>query len=238
MSLRILSPKHVGSGRLKSFVKSSVCPENDSYRITASKYWAVVLCAGLFLGFQCPSLPALSDTSSKSNSATAAMRYIQKLKEIEEFAAQEETDKEMVTRLTEEEINSYLSLDVNSDNQSCLKNMRMAFKQDVMEGISSVDFDCLRDTSSKTLSAIILRLFSGTHVITARGTIVSGNGKGHIQLEQVRFDDSVLPNFLIEEAIAAVCGKQEPPFNPMRSSPLPYNIIKITIHPGYIMVYQ
>ncbi|MEJ2247259.1 MAG: hypothetical protein P8Y80_14460 [Acidobacteriota bacterium] len=160
------------------------------------------------------------------------------MKEIEDFAAQEEADKEMATRLTEEEVNAYLSLDINSDNQSCLKNMRMAFKQDLMEGISSVDFDCLRDTSSKTFSAIILRLFSGTHVITARGTIVSGDGKGHIQLEQVRFDDSVLPNFLVEQAVAAVCGKQDPPFNPMQPSALPYNIKKITIHPGYIMVYQ
>jgi len=116
--------------------------------------------------------------------------------------------------------------------------MRMAFKQDLIEGIASIDFDCLKENASTAFSSSLLRLFSGTHVITARATIASGNGKGQIQLEQARFDDNTLPGFLVEEAIAIVFRKQEPPFNPTQPSPLPYNIKKIMIHPGYIMVYQ
>lgn len=213
-------------------------PAKNRNRISVCKFRAALSIAILFLEFQCLSIPVRGDTMAKSISTVAAMQCIQKMKEIEFFATQEKIDRVMSTRFTEEEINAYLSLDSNSGYQSCWKNMRMSFKDDLMEGIASVDFDCLKETSSAAFSAIILQLFSGIHVITARGTIVGGNGKGHIQLDQVRFDDSVLPKFLIQEVIASVCRKQDPPFNPMEPSQLPYNIKKITIHPGYIIVYQ
>lgn len=197
-----------------------------------------MLSALLFFALPFAALQAFSDTPSPSISETAAMRCNQKLKIIEDFAALEKTDKELTTRFTEEEINSYLILDMASKYKSCLKNLKMAFKQNLLEGFASVDFDCLKETSSKSLPRLIERLFSGTHAITARGTVVSGDGEGSFQLEQVRFDESTLPKFLVEEAITAVCKSQKPPFDPIQPSPLPYNIKKITIHPGYIMVYQ
>ncbi|MBN2319289.1 MAG: hypothetical protein JXR49_09440 [Acidobacteria bacterium] len=183
-------------------------------------------------------IPAHPDTRTHSISEEAAERFGQKLKDIQDFAPQEESDREQATRITEEEINSYLSMGSNLKYQTCLRTLKMTFKQDILEGLASVDFDCLKEISSTSIPKYISLLFSGTHVITGRGKILSGDGEGRVQLEQARFDNSRLPNFLIEEAVEAVCETQKSFFNPLQPSPLPYSIKRITVHPGYIMVYQ
>ncbi len=160
------------------------------------------------------------------------------MKKIKDFAERDESDGELSTRITEEEINAYLSRNLNSKYQACLKNLRLTFKQDFMEGLASVDFDCIQEKSQETSPAYIWRLFTGTHVINGRGKVVSGEGQGNVQMEQAWFDGSRLPNFLVEEAVELLCKAQNLSFNPLQPSPLPYAIKRITVHPGYIIVYQ
>ena len=181
---------------------------------------------------------ARSDTHPLSVSEEAAERCGQKFKSIREFAGQEESGEERATRITEEEVNSYLILGTDSEYQTCLRTLKMTFKQDVLEGLASVDFDCLKEISSKSIPKYFSLLFSGIHVITSRGKVLSDEGEGRVQLEQVRFDGRMLPNFLVAEAVEAVCEAQNSSFNPLQPSRLPYSIKRITVHPGYIIVYQ
>jgi hypothetical protein len=76
------------------------------------------------------------------------------------------------------------------------------------------------------------------HKLTARGQLLSGNGKASFRLEQARFDNSTLPKALVEEIITAVGRKQNPPFDPLQPSQLFYDIDKVDVHPGHILVYQ
>ncbi len=177
-------------------------------------------------------------THPLSVSEESAERCGQKFKSIREFDGQEESGKERTTRITEEEINSYLTLSPDSEYQTCLRALKMTFKQDVLEGLASVDFDCLKEIPSKSVPKYISLLFTGTHVITGRGKILSDDGEGQVQLEQARFDGRMLPNLLIEEVVEAVCESQDSSFNPLQPSRLPYSIKRITVHPGYIIVYQ
>ena len=181
---------------------------------------------------------ARSDTHPLSVSEEAAERCGQKFKSIREFAGQEESGEERATRITEEEVNSYLILGTDSEYQTCLRTLKMTFKQDVLEGLASVDFDCLKEISSKSIPKYFSMLFSGIHVITSQGKVLSDEGQGRVQLEQVRFDGRMLPNFLVAEAVEAVCEAQNSSFNPLQPSRLPYSIKRITVHPGYIIVYQ
>ena len=160
------------------------------------------------------------------------------VKSIREFAGQEETGGERATQITEEEINSYLTLSADSEYQTCLRTLKMTFKLDVLEGLATVDFDCLKEISSKSIPTYISLLFTGIHVITSRGKILSDDGEGQVQLEQTRFDGRMLPNFLVAEAVEAVCESRNSSFNPLQHSRLPYSIKRITVHPGYIIVYQ
>lgn len=194
---------------------------------------------GLFTLFSLSwTITALSDVRAPSFSEEAAESFGQKLKDIRDFIPQQEPYRGRSTRITEEEVNSYLSLDFDSKYQSCLRTLRLTFQQDVLESLASVDFDCVKEVSPKSLPKYISLIFSGTHVITGRGKIICDNGEGRVDLEQVLFDGKRIPNFLIKEAVKAVCEAQDLSYNPLQPSRLPYSIKRITVHPGYIMVYQ
>lgn len=161
-----------------------------------------------------------------------------KLKKITDFDKQEASGRDTVTRITEEEINAYLDLNLDPKYQPCLKNLRLTLKQDILEGLASVDFDCLQGKSSESYPGYIAFFFTGTHVITTRGKVTSDSGEGRLELEQAMFDGNRVPIFLVEEAVEAVCKSRNLSFNPLQPSQLPYAIKRITVHPGYLLVFQ
>jgi hypothetical protein len=81
-------------------------------------------------------------------------------------------------------------------------------------------------------------MFSGTHTLSASGQLQSKDGNARFYLEQARFDNSTLPRSLVEEIISAVGKKQNPPFDPLQPSRMPYKIERVDVHRGYIIVYQ
>lgn len=168
----------------------------------------------------------------------AAAQCRAKLKSVEDFADRNKAGQTQSTRFTEDEINSYLALDLKPRYDASLKNLVVHFKEDSLQAIVSVDFDQLGSTSSKFLPRLIGMMISGIHTITANGKLLSKNGKANFVLGQALFDTSTLPKFLVEEIISAVGRKQKPPFDPLRPSRMPYEINRVEVHPGYIMIYQ
>ena len=101
-----------------------------------------------------------------------------------------------------------------------------------------MNFDQLGATSTKLLPRLLSMMISGIHTITADGKLQSRSGRANFILDQARFDTSTLPKFLVEEIISAVGRKQKPPFDPLKPSRMPYEIDRVEVHPGYIIVYQ
>ena len=233
--LKTFSAKHAGTGHSKSSADRAVGAANFrcDWKPTAAPLLSVLLL--FLLGWV---IPAHSDNRAPTLKERAAERCAQKLKKIEDFPEQVESDGELTTLITEEEINAYLDLNLHSKYQPCLKNMRLTLKEDILEGLASVDFDCLEEKSSGAYPGYIALLFSGTHVITSRGRVISDGGEGRLELEQAMFDGNRLPNFLVEEVVEAVCEARELPFNPLQPSRLPHAIKRITVHPGYLKVFQ
>jgi hypothetical protein len=168
----------------------------------------------------------------------AANQCSEKLKNLEYFAAHRKTGQKQTTRFTENEVNSYLALDLRSKYHPSLKSLNVRFEEDKLQGVASIDFDRLGKTSTKLLPKLLSFMLSGVHTLTARGRLVSGNGKASFRLEQARFDTSTLPKFLVEEIITTVGRKQKPPFDPLQPSNLFDGIDKVDVHVGYILVHQ
>jgi hypothetical protein len=168
----------------------------------------------------------------------AADRCNSKLKRLEDFAAHRQAGQKQTTRFQEDEVNSYLALDLRSHYHPCLKNLSLAFKEDMLQANATIDFDHLGSASGRLLPKLLSLMISGIHLVTVQGRVVSGNGKGRFQLLQARFDSSTLPKSLVEEIISAVCRKQKPPFDPLQASELFDDIERIEVHSGYILVIQ
>ena len=168
----------------------------------------------------------------------SAVQCSSKLKSLEYFAAHRKAGQKQTTRFSQDEINSYLTLDLSSKYHPSLKSLSVKFEEDRLQGVASIDFDRLETTSTKLLPKLLSFMLSGVHTLTVRGQLVSGNGKAYFRLEQARFDNTNLPTAFVEEIITAVGRKQNPPFDPMKPSQLFYSIENVDVHSGYILVYQ
>jgi len=232
MSLSISSPKRGGAVRLELF-------DNSKLRdcITAGSCRVSLLFAGLifFCGLANPAGPGPAIPATKK---AAAEQCSLKLKALEDYSTHSKIGRVQTTQFSEEEINSYFELDLSPKYHPCLKSVTFKLEEDRLQGAVVIDFDKLGKTSTRLFPKLLSFMLSGVHTIMARGQLVSGNGKASFRLEQARFDNSTLPKALVEEIISAVGRKQKPPFDPLQPSQLFYDIQKIDVHPGYVVVYQ
>lgn len=182
--------------------------------------------------------PDSAAIQEESEIDAAAERCRLKLIQLEDFAALESSGRKQTTRFSEEEVNSYLDLDLSPEYHPCLKRIRATFEKDRIQVVAAIDFDLLELKSTRLFSKIVRMLFSGKHTITSLGKLQSENGKAYFDLESALYDDQRLPNFLVEEILTAVGQKQNPPFDPLQPSDMPYKIDKVDVHQGYIIVYQ
>jgi hypothetical protein len=218
---------------------SSKRPSEHSRRCIAANRSCIAFYAAALSLFCC-----LATASSKKETPgfvaakSAAATCGSKLKEVENFPKKRKTGQTKTTQFTEDEVNSYLALDLKPKYHACLKSLVMTFEENKLQGVAEIDFDRLGSSSKGVLSKLISLMFSGKHRLSASGELESKNGKANFRLEKAQFDDSTLPNFLVEGIITAVGRKQKPPFDPLKPSEMPYKIEKVDVHPGYIIVYQ
>ena len=181
---------------------------------------------------------AESDTAERITSKTAALQCQSKLKNLDDFANKRKPGQTQTTKITGEEINSFLALILKPKFHPSLKNLAVDFHENRMRAVATINFDHLRSAGTKLLPKLIGLIFSGVHTITAEGQVPCKSGRARFVLEQARFDDRALPKYLVEEILSAVGRKQRPPFDPMQPSRMPYEINRIEMHAGYIILYQ
>ncbi len=184
------------------------------------------------------SLLAVMAFSDQGISRAAADRCRAKVNKLEGFTPKAGQARTQQTRFTQEEINSYLALDLRSKYGPGLESLEFIFQEARLQGDAVIDFDSLGMRSTKLLGKLMASMFSGIHRLSVRGKVVAEGGKAYFQLEEAKFDSTSLPNFLVEEIITAVGRKQRPPFDPLQPSQMPYRIERVEMHPGLILVYQ
>jgi hypothetical protein len=202
-------------------------------RLSARKGTLGIL--GLLLLFAAPR--GETQTSPKI-SKSAADSCAKKVAGLENFAAESGAGKKNVTKITEEEINSYLALDLSAKYHPSLKSLQFSFGEPALQSTAVIDFDQLAANSKNFSARLLAGMLSGTHNLSVRGRIIAASGKAHFQLEEARFDEGQLPKFLVEEIVTAVGRKQKPPFDPMQPSQMPYRIDHVEFHSGYMVIYQ
>jgi hypothetical protein len=184
------------------------------------------------------SIPAPAASEISDHEKTVALQCSQKLEILEKFSVMRKPGQKQTTRFSQYEVNSYLAVVLSPKYHPSLKSLVMTFEENRLQGVAAIDFDRLGADSSKLLPRLIGLVFSGIHKITALGRLRSQNGTAGFELEQAYFDNTALPKPLVEEIITAVGRKQDPPFDPLQPSKMPYSIEKVVVHMGYILVYQ
>jgi hypothetical protein len=234
----IFSPKRGGAGHSKSSNDSGSAPKSVRSFITPIPSWAFSVL--LILVFLPGPAEGLSGTRGASSaiSAEAAARCAHKLQSLEDFSAGNTKKSTQTTQFSEEEVNSYLALNLSDSYHPSLQKLTMTFRKSRISAEAVIDFDRLGEISTGMMPKLINLMFSGVRTLTADGELSSSQGKAHFNLEQARFDDRTIPNYLVNEIIALVGKTQTPPFDPTKPSELPHKIDRVEIRPGFITVYQ
>jgi hypothetical protein len=179
-----------------------------------------------------------SPNSAAGISKAAAQSCQAKVERIQAYGNAADPAKKQTTRLSEAEINSYLAIVLSPQYHPSLKSILLKFDEARIQGTASIDFDRLQFHSTQFLNSLFRKILTGVHTLKVRGNLVSNAGKTYFNLEDARFDDITPPNLLVSEIISAVGRKQNPPFDPMQPSVLPYRIQKVEVHSGYVTIYQ
>lgn len=161
-----------------------------------------------------------------------------KLDRLIAFAGEAGSAKRQQTRFTAEEVNSYLAQEISPQYHPSLKSVTFEFDDAKLRAVAMVDFDQLKLNSTQFVTQLLAAMFTGSHQLSVSGTLIAEKGMAWFKLEEARFDDTSLPKVLVEEIISAVGRRQNPPFDPIEPSTLPYSVQRVEVRPGYIVVYQ
>jgi hypothetical protein len=186
------------------------------------------------------STPLAGQVTGKTEgiSKAAAESCRSKVEKLEAFAQKPDAGRRQSIRFSEQEINSYLALDLSTNYSPSLKSLEFTFTENALQADAVIDFDRLGLSASKLLARLMSSMLSGIHRLSARGKLIAQAGKANFDLQEAKFDGTTLPNFFVEEIITAVGRRQKPPVDPIEPSPMPYRIDRVVCRPGYIIVYQ
>jgi len=142
------------------------------------------------------------------------------------------------TRLSETELNSYFEIILRPQYHPSLRSIRFTLGESQLSATAAIDFDHLQIKSAQFWAGLVSKMFTGVHYLAIRGAVLSGDGKGSFRLDEAQFDGMTLPNLLVAEIISAVGRRQNPPFDPIQPSVLPYGIRKVELRKAEMIVYQ
>jgi hypothetical protein len=189
-------------------------------------------------------LPAYGLFQKQSNGASAGISKAAaascdaKVKRMETRADDHGRGRKLETRLSETELNSYLAISLSPSYHPCLRSILLKLDEGRLQAVASIDFDRLQFSSTQLINGFLKAMLTGVHKLTIKGGLISNTGTANFRLDEAQFDSITLPNLLVSEIISAVGRKQNPPFDPMQPSTLPYLIQKVEVHSGYILIEQ
>ena len=184
------------------------------------------------------SLPRQEQAAGARLSKSDALSCEAKVQRLQAFETDPRPGQHQTTRISQNELNSYLALILSPQYHPCLKSIVLNFEKGSLQANAVINFDMLEFNSTQAVNSLLRSMLSGIHSLAIAGELISGDSKASFKLREARFDSLVLPNFLVSEIISAVGRRQNPPFDPVQPSTLPYRIEKAEVQAGFLLLFQ
>ncbi|HXR96953.1 MAG TPA: AsmA family protein [Terriglobales bacterium] len=126
-----------------------------------------------------------------------------------------------------EAVNQYWAGAGKSTLPAAVSHLKLGAEPGWLTGSAEIDFDRLRQTGSHSP---LLQLFTGKHTVSARARLDSGAApEAHLTITEVRLDGEVVPNFLIDAAVAAFIRPRYPKLGRSFAVALPAHCTAVTL---------
>jgi len=139
--------------------------------------------------------------------------------------------------VTERELNSYLNLATPPRLPPGLSDVEFRLEKDRVEARGLVDLDRVKGRSGSA-GWNPLALLGGRVELQLKGRIPTADGRGTIEVEEVRLGSLSLPVSVLEQIVAAATKTDEEPggFDLRAPFPLPYSVKRLRLQPGRLLL--
>jgi hypothetical protein len=139
--------------------------------------------------------------------------------------------------VTERELNSYLNLTTPPPLPPGLSDVEFRLERDRVEARGLVDIDRIRGKSSSG-GWNPLALLGGWVEVQLKGRIPNRDGRGTIEVDEVRLGALSLPVSVLEQLVTAATKTEDNPagFDLRAPFPLPYAAKQLRLQPGRLLL--
>ena len=141
-------------------------------------------------------------------------------------------------RISESELNSYLSYLVEKENIAGVDALFVKLRQDSFTTYGIINVDKMQKQDHDAATRLLMQtILAGKQYLSAEGSLTARNGLGQYTLTGARINDVDIPPGIVNALINLAGKKQDPPFDLTKPFRLPYNIREAELGPGYLEVF-
>ena len=136
--------------------------------------------------------------------------------------------------VTQGELNSYLNLSLAPQLPPGVSGLRVALQSERIHARASVDLDKVRAEVPSATGWGPFSLLGGSVPVELRARLVSGDGFGTVEVEELRLATLPLPVSVLEQLVSSATRSSGNPrgFDILAPFRLPYTVKRVRIEPG------
>lgn len=189
----------------------------------------------LFLALVATVVGSPSLTAQPASSAGAAGEVERVLGELVINSVREEVPKR-VYRLSETDLNSYLTTKLEKADRKGLESISVRLKQGSFVTVVTVNMDQVQFKDQSLTASLLSVLLRGAHTLEVEGHLQVQEGIGKYQVQQASLDGIALPASVMEMVVSTLGRQQDPPLDLSEPFPMPYGISTVDVQPGQLTI--
>ena len=189
----------------------------------------------LFLALVVTVVGSPSLTAQPASSAGAAGEVERVLGELVINSFREEVPKR-VYRLSETDLNSYLTTKLEKADRKGLESISVRLKQGSFVTVVTVNMDEVQFKEQSLTASLLSGLLRGAHTLEVEGQLQVQEGVGKYQVQQASLDGIALPASVMEIVVSTLGRQQDPPLDLAEPFPMPYGISTVDVQPGQLTI--
>ncbi len=189
----------------------------------------------LFLALVVTVVGSPSLTAQPASSAGAAGEVERVLGELVINSVREEVPKR-VYRLSETDLNSYLTTKLEKADRKGLESISVRLKQGSFVTVVTVNMDEVQFKEQSLTASLLSGLLRGAHTLEVEGQLQVQEGVGKYQVQQASLDGIALPASVMEMVVSTLGRQQAPPLDLAEPFPMPYGISTVDVQPGQLTI--
>ena len=141
-------------------------------------------------------------------------------------------------RITESELNSYLSYLVEQENIAGLETLFVRLRPGFFDAFAIINVDNMPQEDRNIGTQLLMQtLLAGKQYISTEGSLSAANGRGQYTLTSARIGQVDIAPGIVNTLIALIGRKLNPPFDLTRPFRLPYGVQKAEVGQGYMEIW-